>query len=292
MKRLTLVVALMIIHIGCLEGLTFGGTIQTPYVYGPYVSPDRVFVGTEYGFHIEGDIISDSCQLEYFIDWGDGSDIEWHVPNWICGFHPCMASYTHTWSSVGTYAVRTKARCPSNNLESEWSSSNFVVFQSLMPFVGFLEFPKDGQRVSGISSIRGWALDEKGITNIELLIDGNLIAKIPYGGVRDDVKAVFGGYPDSEGPGFCLAWNYSSLAAGKHTLTVRFYNPHGARQDLAANITVVKFDGYEMVDSVNPSKVWLRSVQVTADGGTRPYDIRIEWSNETQGFQIVDIVPR
>ncbi len=55
-------------------------------------------------------------------------------------------------------------------------------------FIATLENPIDGQKVSGILPIYGWALDQKGITKIELFIDDQFIGSIPYGGVRLDIK--------------------------------------------------------------------------------------------------------
>jgi hypothetical protein len=48
-----------------------------------------------------------------------------------------------------------------------------------LPLVGKLESPMDGRNASGVKAIYGWALDEKGISKIELFVDGNFICRIP-----------------------------------------------------------------------------------------------------------------
>jgi hypothetical protein len=53
---------------------------------------------------------------------------------------------------------------------------------------------------------------------------------------------------------------------------------------------VTKFDGEPV--SVAPSDLTFHhTASVTADGITKPYDIRLEWSHETQDFIITEIVP-
>ena len=154
-----------------------------------------------------------------------------------------------------------------------------------------LESPVEGQPVSGILPIYGWALDPKGIAKVELLMDDQWIANVPYGGTRKDVQSAYPDYPDAENSGFATVWNYSALTSGDHSVKVRVHNRDGLTRDLEAAVTVKKFHG-EPVDKVVPGERRLRRNVVTVDGIDKIYDILIDWSNASQGFEITDIIPR
>ena len=165
------------------------------------------------------------------------------------------------------------------------------VMQSPLPLIGSLENPSDGQTVSGIITIHGWALDGKGITNVEWFIDGQSAGNIPYGGSRTDVKDAHPDYPNAENSGFGIIWNWSILSPGNHAIKIRPYNQDGNFEDLDATVTVKRFHG-DYMTNVNPGTYLLPSCEVTGGGITKYYDIKIQWSNATQGFQITDVIPK
>jgi hypothetical protein len=158
-------------------------------------------------------------------------------------------------------------------------------------FIANLDNPTNGQKVSGILPIYGWALDPKGITKIDLYIDDQFVGNIPYGGLRTDVKSAYPNYSDAENSGFAMIWNYSTLTSGDHSVKVRVYNQDGQTKDLDALVTVNKFQG-EFVEKMNPRDRLLRNNSITADGSTQKYDIGIEWSDILQGFEIIKIIPK
>ncbi len=157
--------------------------------------------------------------------------------------------------------------------------------------IGNLENPKDGQTVSGIEVIYGWALDTTGISKIELFIDDQPIGNIPYGGTRGDVKDVYPDYPNAENSGFSMIWNYSILTPGQHSILVRLHSLDGLTKDLKATVAVIRFHG-EFVENMAPAEKWLKNVLVTVDGASKNYDIEIEWSEDIQGFSITNIIPK
>jgi len=171
-----------------------------------------------------------------------------------------------------------------------------------LPLIGLLENPIDNrsfplgmpipyQPFSGITTIHGWALDGKGVTKIELFIDNQFVANIPYGGTRMDVEAAYPDYPNAENSGFAMIWNYSILPPGAHGIKVAVYNQDGQTLDLLAAVYVKKFQG-EFVTQMVPQRRMLYGNSVTADGVKKNYHIEIQWSNEIQGFQITDIIEK
>ena len=111
-----------------------------------------------------------------------------------------------------------------------------------------LEEPVEGQVHTGVGNLRGWAVASEGITKVEILIDGALAFEAPYGGERGDVGGAFPDVAGSSESGFSLAYNYSGLAAGPHTITAVAYNALGEVQESSARFEVVRFESPFIAD--------------------------------------------
>ncbi|MCC7219239.1 MAG: BACON domain-containing protein [Candidatus Contendobacter sp.] len=93
-----------------------------------------------------------------------------------------------------------------------------------------------------------------------------------------------------------MAFNYSGLAAGSHTFTVRAYDNAGGARDVNATISVVRFVNSYMVD---PVAVNMDSATITQGGNAitvqnllaegQPYTVQLNWRPATQGFAITQI---
>ena len=160
-----------------------------------------------------------------------------------------------------------------------------------LPMIAELESPQDGKSVLGVKTIYGWALDGEGIARVKLFIDGEHVCDIPYGGLREDLKEAYPDYPNAEKGGFALVWNYSSLSPGSHLVEIEIVNVRGATLKLAANVLALQLPG-EMLTQISPNEWLIRGVNLTIDGNTGTYDLRLEWSNESQAFEIVDLYPQ
>lgn len=188
-------------------------------------------------------------------------------------------------------------------------SANYQTFSSYMDLLSAdeqpaapdvlevsLEEPLQGQVHSGVGNLRGWAVASEGITKIEILVDGVLEFEAPYGGLRGDVG---GAFPDVEGSGnsgFSLAYNYSALAAGPHTVTAIAYNALGETQESSAGFEVVRFDSPFIADpnavrlnnaSCTVSSDEISIVDARVDGSV--LDLLLKWRRAEQGFEIVEI---
>jgi hypothetical protein len=160
-----------------------------------------------------------------------------------------------------------------------------------LTLIGELESPVDGKSISGVKPIYGWALDGEGISKVELFIDGTYVCDIPPGGMREDIGAEQPQYPNADKSGFAMIWNYSAMSPGEHIVKVKVHSLKGEAKDLAATVFVNKFYA-ETVNQVAPQDVWVYDVSVTGDGTTNPYDLKLEWSDQSQGFEIIEVVPR
>ena len=158
-----------------------------------------------------------------------------------------------------------------------------------------LEEPVGGETHTGVGNLRGWAVATDGISKVEIFIDGAYEFDAPYGGRRSDVGGAFPDVEDSSESGFSLAWNYSDLAPGPHTITAVAHTATGATQESSASFNVVKFDNFisaeNAVDldegSCSISSDEISIIDARVDGSI--YDLVLKWRTAEQGFEIIEI---
>lgn len=159
-----------------------------------------------------------------------------------------------------------------------------------------LEEPVGGEIHTGVGNLRGWAVATNGITKVEIMVDGAYAFDAPYGGSRGDVG---GAFPDVEGSGesgFSLAFNYSNLSAGPHTITAVAHTSLGETEESSASFEVVKFDSNFIAgdNAVNLdggscalSSDEISIVDAQVEGSL--YDLVLKWRRAEQGFEIIEI---
>jgi hypothetical protein len=118
----------------------------------------------------------------------------------------------------------------------------------------------------------------------------------PYGGQRADVGNANPDFPDADNSGYALAWNYSNMSPGGHTITARAYNKNGQYKERTSSFTVTRFDNAfiganETVNldaaqcDASDAQIWLQNATIAET----LYDIRLEWRTATQGFEIIEV---
>ena len=159
-----------------------------------------------------------------------------------------------------------------------------------------LEEPIDGQIHMGVGNLRGWAVSSEDITRVEILVDGISQFDAPYGGNRTDVGDAFPDIPNSSKSGFSLAFNYSGLTSGQHTVTAIAHTTGGQTLESSATFQVVRFDeefipGDDAVDLTDSGLTAtgneIRITDVIVDGAV--HDLILKWRPAEQGFEIIEI---
>jgi Big-like domain-containing protein len=97
------------------------------------------------------------------------------------------------------------------------------------PPFGNLDFPLDKQPTGsrGTIEVTGWALDDRRVDHVDILVDGLLERQAVLGVYRPDVAAY---YPDTLGAltaGFLLNLDATRLTNGVHTVTVKAVDDQG-----------------------------------------------------------------
>ena len=162
-----------------------------------------------------------------------------------------------------------------------------------------LEEPVDSGVSSGIGNIRGWVISDSGVDRVELFVNGQYQANIPFGGQRKDVERAYPHVPNSINSGFGQTFNFGELGYGQHRITVRAYLGNGLLiEDTAyfkASVLPVPFVPESekpnlSVASISVDKTTgeIRLTKVELSSGER-LDLRLEWSTPEQGFSLVEV---
>ncbi len=114
--------------------------------------------------------------------------------------------------------------------EAQWLDDN------LAPF-GSLDAPTSDTPLSGVVPVHGWAMDNKGVAAVQLIIDGGAPIPLSYGASRPDVCRVWPGYAQCAGNnmGFTGSFNADALAPSEcgNVLEVRVVDTDGNARIIA-----------------------------------------------------------
>ena len=140
-----------------------------------------------------------------------------------------------------TNGVKTlKVQIIANDGTSTVVTRNITVQRNLQA-KSCLDAPVSNATVTTDSlSIKGWALNSKGIKSVEAFIDNTSYGTIKYGVPRTDVNKVYPGYPSRDNSGFDGTIDISSLSNGNKTLKVVITGNDGTVQTINRAITVKK----------------------------------------------------
>ncbi len=90
-------------------------TVSTPNVPGGPISGEE---NQSLRFTTSGAVSSYSDNIQYRFDWGDGNISSWYNDG---------VSPSYSWSTAGTYVIKTQARCITHTtIESDWSADKTV----------------------------------------------------------------------------------------------------------------------------------------------------------------------
>ncbi len=158
-----------------------------------------------------------------------------------------------------------------------------------------LENPPDGEHMSGIRTISGWAYSDTGVpVSIRLRIDGELRETIPCCGERSDVRAVFPNAPLATS--FSLLFNYGRLSAGVHTIGIEVQAAGETIVVLDHAVAVVKPGDVEFVEMMDMTAATVRiedNELLIADALIQhiPTDLRLKYAPSLQSPLLVEARP-
>lgn len=142
----------------------------------------------------------------------------------------------------------------------------------LAPF-GVLETPDFRATLNNTASGSGWALDNVGVTQIDVLVDNQKAADGIYGLSRADIGAVWGTFPNAAHSGFSFAIDTTKFSIGEHTLSVRLIDAAGNSTIIGARTILIQNAVFSVVttDVARGKKGDAYSQQLAAANGHPPY---------------------
>jgi uncharacterized OB-fold protein len=104
------------------SGLSFTvEAVSTPSIPS---GPTGAETNTSYTYIIGGSTSNVDHSIEYFLDWGDGTNSDWLPVGTM--------SASHSWALAGTYLVKAQARCATHtSMVSSWSKSLSVTVETI-----------------------------------------------------------------------------------------------------------------------------------------------------------------
>jgi len=102
------------------------------------------------------------------------------------------------------------------------------------PSLGFIEFPQTFDYVGGDVLFRGWALNEQGVTAVQIIVDGDFVGTAIYGFPRFDIQDQFPFIFGSRFSGWTFKMDTRLLSNARHRLTVRVLNNFGVNTEIGS----------------------------------------------------------
>ena len=81
--------------------------------------------------------------------------------------------------------------------------------------------------VKGNIFFQGWAIDENGLSEVQIFIDGNFVGKAQTGFPRTDVAVLYPFIPNTANSGWRFQMDTTKISNARHRLTVRVRDLQG-----------------------------------------------------------------
>lgn len=102
------------------------------------------------------------------------------------------------------------------------------------PSTGFIEFPQKFDYVGGDVLFRGWAINEQGVTAVQLVVDGNYVGTATYGMSRPDIQDQYPFIINSRFSGWSFNFDTRKLTNAQHRLTARVVSNFGTTTEIGS----------------------------------------------------------
>ncbi|HVR44727.1 MAG TPA: hypothetical protein VMS56_14935 [Thermoanaerobaculia bacterium] len=154
------------------------------------------------------------------------------------------------------------------------------------PFAGVVELPTEGQTVSGVVLVRGFAISTADISRIELYVDDTYQHDVNINIPRIDIIEA---YADWEGiqnkkPGFTTGFLASRFPNGPHTIHVMVYTSDGQVHEVGRRVI-------EVDNRINQSPFGAVDIPDTSmvhdASGSFPI---VGWAADTDGISRIDVL--
>ena len=131
-------------------------------------------------------------------------------------FNNVRARFTFGIPANGT--VHARAYLILGSFTSVQNEANWLL-EHTPPF-GVMDEPNGTISGTGATTIRGWALDNRGVSAVEAHIDASVVVPLTYGGSRPDVCIAWPGYPGCDGVGYSGSHDFGAPSECPHLVEI------------------------------------------------------------------------
>jgi len=189
--------------------------------------------------------------------------------------------------AAGTYVFAVRVTDAATQSVSRTLAIIVTPADKLSPF-GSLETPDYNVTLNTIGTGTGWALDNVGVTAVEVQVDGVTVAQGVYGLARPDLAATWASYPNAGNSGFAFSFDTTKFINGAHRLGIRLF-------DASGNMTVLPTRPFQVQNQLlvintreltRGKKGEPYSVQLSASNGRAPYSWSLASGSLPQGLSL------
>jgi Bacterial Ig domain len=109
----------------------------------------------------------------------------------------------------------------------------------VMPGFGMLDVPAPLATLSGTVDVAGWAFDDRGITKVDIYIDGTPVGQASYGSPRPDVANDYPNMTPALNSGFQFRLDTTTMSNGQHELQIHAVDAAGNQAVVVPRSTTI-----------------------------------------------------
>ena len=169
-------------------------------------------------------------------------------------------------SGLGTGDKTVEVIIVARNGETQSYKRNIVIKEQNvnLPKLNNLEEPSNNKIITnGKLTIKGWALDQSGVKEVRVSVDGKDFGNVNYGTTRTDVNKVYPGYPSGNNAGFEGTIDISNLTSGNKKVVVQITSNDGSIQKIERTIKVEKLESKSWLDNPNNNSISSGTLRVS-----------------------------
>jgi len=170
-----------------------------------------------------------------------GFSTSFNADDLVDGEHTLFVKVTFSDASVQDYGHRTVT------VDKAVNQPPFGKLEMPGPQAPYQEYsPHFPYPMNGVFPVTGWALDDGYVTDVEVLVDGQVWGHAVTGVHRPDVANLFPGVVGAEYAGFVRVPDTTEMTNGVHFLAIRLRDDQGATRVVGRRMVQVFNNGYNL----------------------------------------------
>jgi N-acetylmuramoyl-L-alanine amidase len=128
----------------------------------------------------------------------------------------------------------------------------------------WIDSPIHNAVITRDTNITGWALNESGVSKVNIYVDNIYIGQAEYGTERPDVNSFYPGYPAGNKSGYSFTLSVPALTSGSHSVIVEAVGNDGTSQKMTWPVVIQKTPIAAATSAVRiQAETWARNKKAT-----------------------------